>query len=75
MGTDRESEEDTGMSQEEVITWLAAHPGWHRTLVIARDIRKGYSATYESLRALANHGEIQRRSCGSSAKCGLEWSI
>ena len=43
--------------------------------VIARDIRKGYSATYESLRALANHGEMQRRSCGSSAKCGLEWSI
>ena len=32
MGADGAGKEDTGVSQEEVITWLAAHPGWHRTV-------------------------------------------
>ena len=63
------------MSQEEVITWLAAHPGWHRTAIIVGGIGKGRGSVYNSAAALAKHGEIQRRSCGSSAKCGLEWSI
>ena len=63
------------MSQAEVITWLRAHPGWHRTAIIASGISRGRSSVYNSVVALANHGEIQRRSCGSSAKCGLEWSI
>jgi len=28
------------MSQEEALNWLAAHPGWHKTVVIARGLRK-----------------------------------
>lgn len=40
MGIDRAGKEDTGMSQEEALNWLAAHPGWHKTVVIARGLRK-----------------------------------
>ena len=61
------------MGQDDVLTWLQPHPGWHRTATVARDIGKGYP-TYGSLRALAKHGEIRKRSLGPSAKCVLEWS-
>lgn len=29
------------MSQDEVITWLEAHPGWHRTATVADGVRRG----------------------------------
>ena len=62
------------MGQREIIAWLEANPGWHRTATVARGIGKGYPTIYGSLRALAKHGEIRKRSLGPSAKCVLEWS-
>ena len=59
------------MGQDDVLTWLQAHPGWHGTMVIVRGIGKCYDSTYLALRSLAKHGEIQKR----PAKRGLEWSI
>ena len=62
------------MGQDDVLTWLQSHPGWHRTATVARGIGKGYPTIYGSLRALAKHGEIRKRSYGLNAKCGPEWS-
>jgi hypothetical protein len=62
------------MGQREIIAWLSANPGWHKTTDIVTGVGKGQSSVYNSARALAKHGEIQKRSCGHSAKCGLEWS-
>ena len=75
MGIDRTSEEDFGMSQEEALNWLAAHPGWHKTLVIARGLRKRRHQVGPILTALADHGEIKKRLLGKGPKAGLEWSV
>ncbi|MFA5409222.1 MAG: hypothetical protein WC343_10680 [Bacilli bacterium] len=74
MGTDREGQEDPGMSQSDVIAWLQEHPGWHRTIAVKRGIGKAPGPTRASLRALAKHGDIQRRLLGKGPKAGLEWS-
>ena len=63
------------MGQDDVLTWLQAHPGWHRTATVAIGIRKpNRGSVYNALRAMAKHGEIRKRSLGPSAKCVLEWS-
>jgi len=74
MGIDRTSEEDIGMSQEDVLRWLGANPGWHKTVVIARGLGKRRHQIGETLRTLADHGDIQRRLLGKGPKAGLEWS-
>jgi hypothetical protein len=74
MGIDRESEEDAGMSQSDVIAWLQEHPGWHRTVVIKRGVGKSPGSARASLTALAKHGDIKRRLLGKGPKAGLEWS-
>jgi DNA-binding IclR family transcriptional regulator len=63
------------MSQEEVFSWLAAHPGWHRTAEIKKGIGKEASSIRGSLVALEKHGEIKMRLLGKSSKAGLEWSV
>jgi len=75
VGADREGEEDTGMSQSDVIAWLQEHPGWHRTIAVKRGIGKAPGPTRASLWALAKHGEIKKRLLGKGRKAGLEWSI
>jgi hypothetical protein len=75
MGTDRQSEEDTGMSQEDILRWLGANPGWHKTLVVARGLGKRRHQVGPILTALAAHGEIKMRLLGNGPKAGLEWSI
>ncbi len=59
------------MSQSEVIAWLQAHPGWHRSVDIARDMGKQHRRVQECLRLLTKHGEIQQRKAKGTA---LEWS-
>ena len=63
------------MSQEDVLRWLGANPGWHKTVVIARGLGKRRRQIGETLRTLADHGDIQRRLLGKGRKAGLEWSI
>jgi len=63
------------MSQEEVLSWLEAHPGWHRTAKIKKAIGKEASSVRGSLTALAKHGEIKMRPLGNGPKSGLEWSV
>lgn len=75
MGTDRTSEEDIGMSQEDVFRWLGANPGWHRTAEVKRAVGKESSSVRASLTALAKHGEIKMRLLGKGRKAGVEWSI
>ena len=74
MGADRAGKEDPVMSQWEALNWLAAHPGWHKTVVIARGLGKRRHQIGENLRTLADHGDIQRRLLGKGPKAGLEWS-
>ena len=75
MGIDRTSEEDIGMSQEEVLAWLEANPGWHQTLAVARGLGKRRHQVGPILTTLAAHGDIQRRLLGDAPEAGLEWSI
>jgi hypothetical protein len=75
VGADRTSEEDFGMSQEDVLRWLGANPGWHRTAEVKRAVGKESSSVRGSLAALAKHGEIKMRLLGNGPKAGLEWSI
>jgi DNA-binding IclR family transcriptional regulator len=63
------------MSQEEVLSWLEAHPGWHKTIEIKKAIGKEASSVRGSLNALAKHGEIKKRLLGNGPKAGLEWSV
>ena len=63
------------MSQEEALNWLAAHPGWHKTLVVARGLGKRRHQVGPILTALADHGDIKRRLLGKGREAGLEWSI
>ena len=74
MGADRAGKEDLGMSQEDILRWLGANPGWHRTIAVKRGIGKAPGPTHASLRALAKHGEIKMRLLGKGPKAGLEWS-
>lgn len=63
------------MSQEEALNWLAAHPGWHKTHVVARGLGKRRHQVGPILTALADHGDIKRRLLGKGREAGLEWSI
>ena len=56
------------MSQWEALNWLAAHPGWHKTVVIARGLGKRRYQIGENLRTLADHGDIQRRLLGKGLR-------
>ena len=56
------------MGQDDVLTWLQPHPGWHRTATVARGIGKGYPTIYGSLRALATYN----RSPGDTSE-SLPW--
>ena len=63
------------MSQEEVFSWLEAHPGWHRTAKIREAVGKEATSVCGALVALEKHGEIKMRLLGKSPKAGLEWSV
>ena len=54
MGADRTSEEDFGMSQEDVFRWLGANPGWHRTAEVKRAVGKESSSVRGSLSSRFN---------------------
>jgi hypothetical protein len=63
------------LSRGEALNWLAAHPGWHKTRVVARGLGKRRHQVGPILTALADHGDIKRRLLGKGREAGLEWSI
>lgn len=51
------------MSQDEVITWLEAHPGWHTTATVAEGVRRdreNNQRASESLRRAFKANQIKR---------------
>jgi hypothetical protein len=55
------------LSRGEALNWLAAHPGWHKTLVVASGLGKRRHRAGPILTALADHGDIKRRLLGEGA--------
>lgn len=52
------------MSQEEVISWLENHPGWHTTAKVAEGVRRANETNqraYESLRRALKAHQIKRK--------------
>lgn len=52
------------MSQEEVITWLEANPGWHTTATVADGVRRDREnnrRASESLRRALKARQVKRK--------------
>lgn len=58
------------MGQREIITWLSANPGWHRTDDITSAMDQCYRAVDRSLVKAARSGDIKSR----KARYAKEWS-
>ncbi|OPY54670.1 MAG: hypothetical protein A4E48_00249 [Methanosaeta sp. PtaU1.Bin060] len=54
------------MSQQDVIDWLAAHPGWHTTGEISKGTGICLSIVRDSLRRLKKWGDVERSTPGKS---------
>lgn len=60
------------MSQDDVLRWLTAHPGWHRPAEISTSFGGRRSAwAGKPLKVLAARGEVMCRKC----ERGNEYSI
>jgi hypothetical protein len=58
------------MGQREIIAWLSANPGWHRTDDIVPALDQCYRAVDRSLVKAARSGDIKSR----KAQYAKEWS-
>ncbi|OPY54673.1 MAG: hypothetical protein A4E48_00252 [Methanosaeta sp. PtaU1.Bin060] len=47
------------MSQQEIVDWLAANPGWHRTADVSKGVGKQSSTVRCSLKRLSKYGEVE----------------
>jgi DNA-binding CsgD family transcriptional regulator len=73
VGADRAGKEDTGMSQEEVLGWPEANPGWHRTGDIATGLGFRHSRVLVLLSRVFRYKGVNRRKSADGR--GWEWSI
>ena len=58
------------MGQREIMAWLEANPGWHRTDDITHAMDQCYRAVDRSLVKAARSGDIKSR----KAQYAKEWS-
>lgn len=58
------------MTQADVIAWLKAHPGWHRTDAVVKGMNQGYKGVRSSLAKAAMWRDIESRRDGFRK----EWS-
>jgi hypothetical protein len=59
------------MGQREVVAWLSANPGWHRTDDITHAMGQCYRAVDRGLVNAARCGDIKSR----KSQYAKEWSI
>ncbi len=58
------------MTQGDVIAWLKAHPGWHRTADIVEGLNQGYKGVRSCLAKAASWRDIESRRSGFRKEWG-----